>query len=85
MSFGSSVGDFILLAQLAWKVVQGARQACGAHDALTGEVTSLHIVLRQRKCSRQHLYLFPTIVEFMSGARLWPPLLLCQTCSADEV
>lgn len=47
MSFGFSVGDFIVLAQLASNVVQGARQACGAHDELTREVTSLYIVLRQ--------------------------------------
>lgn len=46
MSFGFSVGDFIALTQLASKVVSGARSACGAHDELTREVTSLEIVLR---------------------------------------
>jgi hypothetical protein len=28
-------------------VVQNSRKACGAHDELTSEVTSLHIVLRR--------------------------------------
>ncbi|CZR57781.1 uncharacterized protein PAC_07670 [Phialocephala subalpina] len=46
MSFGFSIGDFIALTQLASKVVSGARSACGAHDELTREVTSLEIVLR---------------------------------------
>jgi hypothetical protein len=47
MSFGYSAGDFIVLTQLCWKVVQNSRQACGAHDDLTREVTSLHVVLRR--------------------------------------
>ncbi|KAE8444624.1 hypothetical protein EG329_014372 [Mollisiaceae sp. DMI_Dod_QoI] len=46
MSFGFSIGDIIALTKLASSVVSGARQACGAHDELTREVTSLHIVLR---------------------------------------
>lgn len=47
MSFGYSVGDALLLTQLAWKTVQNARKACGEHDELTEEVLSLHIVLRR--------------------------------------
>jgi len=47
MSFGYSVGDFLALTQLAWKVVQSSRKACGAHDDLTREVTSLHLVLHR--------------------------------------
>jgi len=47
MSFGFSVGDFVTLTQLAWTTVQNARQACGALDSLTREVTSLHIVLQR--------------------------------------
>jgi hypothetical protein len=47
MSFGYSIGDGILLVQLAWKTLQGARQACGEHDELTREVASLHRVLRR--------------------------------------
>lgn len=47
MSFGFSIGDFVLLTNLAWKTVQNARSACGAHDDLTREVTSLHIVLQR--------------------------------------
>ena len=47
MSFGYAIGDFVLLTQLAWDVVQNSRKACGAHDELTSEVTSLHIVLRR--------------------------------------
>ena len=45
MSFGYSVGDFILLTQLAYGVVQNARKACGAHHKLAREIGSLHIVL----------------------------------------
>ncbi|KAK0117217.1 hypothetical protein ONS96_013051 [Cadophora gregata f. sp. sojae] len=47
MSFGSSVGDCILLAQLAWNTYQGARKACGEHDELTREVSSLYKVLNR--------------------------------------
>jgi hypothetical protein len=47
MSFGYSIGDGILLAQLAWKTLQGARKACGEHDELTREVASLHRVLQR--------------------------------------
>jgi hypothetical protein len=45
MSSGYSVGDFVLLATLAHKTVQIARGACGAHDSLTRDVGSLHVVL----------------------------------------
>jgi hypothetical protein len=47
MSFGYAIGDFVLLTQLAWDVVQNSRKACGAHDELASEATSLHIVLRR--------------------------------------
>ena len=47
MSFGFSVGDFVLLTQLAWTIVENSRKACGAHDELTREVTNLHIVLQR--------------------------------------
>ena len=47
MSFGYSVGDAVLLTQLAWKTVQNTRKACGEHDELTQEVLGLHIILRR--------------------------------------
>lgn len=47
MSFGYSVGDFLLLTQLAYRTVQNARKACGAHDDLAREVSSLHTVLQR--------------------------------------
>lgn len=47
MSFGYSIGDAVLLTQLAWKTVQNARKACGEHDELTREALSLHVVLRR--------------------------------------
>ncbi len=47
MSFGYSTGGVILLAQLAWTVVQNSRKACGEHDELTREVSSLHVVLQR--------------------------------------
>lgn len=49
MSFGFSIGDFVLLAQLAKNTVQNARRACGARDELVREAESLHIVLRRVK------------------------------------
>ncbi|TVY48241.1 hypothetical protein LCER1_G008284 [Lachnellula cervina] len=45
MSFGYSVGDFMLLTQLAYRVVHNARKACGAHNDLAREIGSLYIVL----------------------------------------
>ena len=47
MSFGYSVGDAVLLVQLAWSTFQGAKKACGEHDELTREVGSLHRVLQR--------------------------------------
>lgn len=35
MLFGYSVGDAVLLVQLAWKTVLNSRKACGEHDDLT--------------------------------------------------
>lgn len=49
MSFGFSLGDFVLLTQLAQKTIHNAQKACGAHDELVREVKSLHIVLRRVK------------------------------------
>ena len=45
MSFGYSAGDALLLTQLAYKVVQNSRKACGEYDDLTREATSIHDVL----------------------------------------
>ena len=49
MSFGYSISDAFLLVQLAWKTVQNSRKACGEHDELTREVSSLHLVIRRLK------------------------------------
>jgi hypothetical protein len=45
MSFGYSVSDAVLLVQLAWRTIDNARKACGEHDDLTKEVTSVYTVL----------------------------------------
>jgi WD40 repeat protein len=47
MNFGCGISGAALLVQLAWKIVQGARQACGEYDELTREVSNLHRVLRR--------------------------------------
>ena len=47
MSFGFSVGDAVLLGQLAWRTVQNSRKACGEHHELTREAFSLHVVIRR--------------------------------------
>lgn len=49
MSFGFSIGDAIVLTQLASRAVQNSRKACGAHDELTHELTSLQLVLGRLK------------------------------------
>jgi hypothetical protein len=45
MSSGCSVNDVLALIQLSWSAVEGARRACGKHDDLTKEVSSLYDVL----------------------------------------
>ena len=47
MSFGFSIGDVSLLTQVAWNVTQNSRKACGEHDELTQEVSTLHVVLKR--------------------------------------
>ena len=47
MSFGYSISDVISLTQTVWNVVQNSRRACGEHDELTREVSSLHVVLKR--------------------------------------
>ena len=47
MSFGYSAGELLGFAQLAWKIVQHSRRACGEHHGLTREVKSLHSALKR--------------------------------------
>ena len=47
MSLGFSVSDAVLFGQLAWKTLQNSRKACGQHDELTREVSSLHVVIHR--------------------------------------
>ena len=47
MSFDFSISDAVLLTQLAWKVIQSSRKACGEYDDLTREAGGLHIVLQR--------------------------------------
>ena len=54
MSFGSSIGDAVLLTQLAWRTVQNCRKACGEYDALTLEATSLHTLLQRLESELQN-------------------------------
>ncbi|CAG8972005.1 hypothetical protein HYALB_00008290 [Hymenoscyphus albidus] len=54
MSFGFSVGDFVVLTQLAQNAIHNAQKACGAHDELVREVKSLHIVLRRTEAEVSH-------------------------------
>ncbi|KAL9039627.1 MAG: hypothetical protein Q9214_004799, partial [Letrouitia sp. 1 TL-2023] len=39
------LGDLITLTQLAWRIVQNARRACGEHDELTRDLKAQHTVL----------------------------------------
>ena len=47
MSFGFSASDAVLYGELVWKTLQNSRKACGEHDELTREVSSLHVVIRR--------------------------------------
>ena len=47
MSFGYSINDVISLTQTVWNVVQNSRKACGEHDELTRDASSLHVVLKR--------------------------------------
>ena len=47
MAFGWSASDVLALGQMAFKVVQSSRKACGEYDELTREVTALHAVLQR--------------------------------------
>jgi hypothetical protein len=47
MTFGFGVSDVTALLQLAWRTIQAARQACGEHNVLTQEVSSMHRVLHR--------------------------------------
>ena len=46
MSLGIGVKDFVDLTTFVWGVIQNTRSALGAHNELTRDVTSLHIVLQ---------------------------------------
>ena len=45
MSFGASVGDFIAVPALAWKVYRACRDSSSDFAALSYEVLSMHAVL----------------------------------------
>lgn len=47
MSFGFSIGDFIALGQLAWKVYRSCKDAPECFKNISQEVLSLHAVLRE--------------------------------------
>jgi hypothetical protein len=47
MSFGYSVGDFVAITTLAWRVYKSCRQAPGSFGDIASEVASLHTVLKE--------------------------------------
>ena len=47
MSFGFSPSDVAALVQLAFKMAQNSRKACGEYAELTREASSLHVVLQR--------------------------------------
>ena len=49
MSFEETARDLLELFQLAWKVSDNCRRACGEKDPLTREVASLYAVVVQLK------------------------------------
>ena len=47
MSFGWSGSDVFLLVQLAWKIIENTRKACGEYKELARETLRLHTVLQR--------------------------------------
>ncbi|KAI9774257.1 MAG: hypothetical protein M1840_004151 [Geoglossum simile] len=47
MSFGYSVGDIVLLGQLAWKAYRSCKDAPGSFKNISHEVLSLHALLKE--------------------------------------
>jgi hypothetical protein len=47
MSFGYSVGDIVLLGQLAWKAYRSCKDAPESFKNVSQEVLSLHAILRE--------------------------------------
>jgi hypothetical protein len=78
MSFGYSVDDILALIQLSWSVVEGATRACGKHDDLTKEVSSLHDVLA-------HVYSELSVAEpsFASARSSWKAELQSHLTGCD--
>ncbi|KAI3321369.1 hypothetical protein HD806DRAFT_503915 [Xylariaceae sp. AK1471] len=47
MSFGVSFGDLVLASTLAWKVYKACKDSGESFQRLSGEVASLHVVLKE--------------------------------------
>ena len=47
MSFGFGVGDIVTISALAWKVFKSCKDASEDFKNLSGEVVSLHVVLKE--------------------------------------
>ena len=47
MSFGFSVGDFLAVGQLGWKVYKKCKDSPGSYEELSREVGALHNVMRE--------------------------------------
>ena len=47
MSFGFSVGDLISISALAWKVFKSCKDASDDFKNVSGEVVSMHVVLKE--------------------------------------
>jgi hypothetical protein len=47
MSFGFSIGDFITISQLGWKVYRICKDSAADFQNISGEVLSLHVILKE--------------------------------------
>ncbi len=47
MSFGYSVGDFLAVGQLCWKVYRKCKDSPGSYTELSSEVDALHNVIKE--------------------------------------
>lgn len=74
MSFGFSVGDFLALGQLSWKIYKKCKDSSGSYLELSNEVGALHNVMKETE-------------ELFSQQDLTPPqenrLLKCQQGCGD--
>ena len=47
MSFGFSIGDFLVVSKLCWSVYKKCKDSKSSYSELTGEITALYAVIKE--------------------------------------